>query len=278
MGKLNSDKRDQLLAMAKKARIAAIHMMGRAGGGHIGGALSIIEILAYLYGKEMNITVSNLAKPGERDRFVLSKGHAGPGLYGILLAKGFIPEEWIDTLNQPGTRLPSHCNMALTPGVDFTTGSLGQGFSVAVGMALADKMRKSRNRVFTLIGDGESQEGQIWESAMFAAHHQLGNLVAFTDNNKLQLDGVTSEILGVEDLVEKWKAFGWQSCRIDGHDFDAIDSALRAADNATSPTMIILDTLKCKGFAPGENITKNHHMAFSFADAEKAIADLALQK
>lgn len=240
--------------------------------------MSIIETLVYLYFEAMDITAENIATPAERDRFVLSKGHAGPGLYGVLHARGFIPDEWLDTLNQPGTKLPSHCNMALTPGVDFTTGSLGQGFSVAVGMALANRIAARPGRVYTLIGDGESQEGQIWESAMFAAHQGLGNLVAFTDNNKLQLDGVTKDILAVEDLVAKWRAFGWWAVRIDGHDFAAIDQAVTATADFPAPTMIVLETVKSKGFGPGEKTVKNHHMAFTYEEAEKAIAELGAAK
>ena len=271
---MNNEDLQFLKEMARKARTAAIRMMGHAGGGHVGGAMSIIETVVYLYFRAMDVTPENVGKPAERDRFILSKGHAGPGLYGVLNAKGLIPDEWIDTLNVPGSRLPSHCNMALTPGVDFTTGSLGQGFSVAVGMALANQLKRSPKRVYTLIGDGESQEGQIWESAMFAAHQKLGNLVAFTDNNKLQLDGVTADILGVEDLVEKWKAFGWRCSRINGHDFNALDEAVTGSRGAQVPTMIVLETIKSYGFAPGENTTKNHHMAFSREEAEKAIADM----
>ncbi len=271
---MDSERITNLEEAARKSRAAAIHMMGRAGGGHIGGALSIIETLVYLYFEAMDITPENIATPAARDRFVLSKGHAGPGLYGVLHARGFIPDEWLETLNKPGTKLPSHCNMALTPGVDFTTGSLGQGFSVAVGMALANRIANRPGRVYTLIGDGESQEGQIWESAMFAAHQKLGNLVAFTDNNKLQLDGVTKDILGVEDLVAKWLAFGWRAVRIDGHDFAAIDAAVTTASGAEAPTMIILETVKSKGFGPGEKTVKNHHMAFTYEEAEMAIKAL----
>lgn len=271
---MNEERRAYLEDAARKSRAAALHMMGRAGGGHVGGALSIVEALVYLYFQAMDIDAGNIAAPRTRDRFILSKGHAGPGLYGVLHARGFIPDAWLDTLNVPGTKLPSHCNMALTPGVDFTTGSLGQGFSVAVGMALANALGKKPYKVYTIIGDGESQEGQIWESAMFAAHHRLANLVAFTDNNKLQLDGVTKDILAVEDLVEKWLAFGWRASRVDGHNFDAIDAAVAAANSGDAPTMIVLETVKSKGFVPGEKTVKNHHMAFSYADAEKAMADL----
>lgn len=266
----------KLTTIANRARAECILMMGRAGGGHVGGAMSAIETLVHLYFQEMNITKDNLSS-SERDRFILSKGHAGPGLYAVLHAKGFIPDEWLTTLNKQGTRLPSHCNMSLTPGVDFTTGSLGQGFSVAAGMALANKIKGSPHRTFVMIGDGETQEGQIWETALFAAHHRLSNLVAFTDNNKLQLDGVTAEILEVEDLKAKWESFGWHTQRINGHDFNAIATAMADAKEAVdAPSMIILETQKSRGFSPGENSTKNHHMAFDNAVAEAESKKLAI--
>ena len=272
-----TEKIDYLTEIAKTVRADTIRMMGRCGGGHIGGSLSMIEAIVYLYFYEMNISKENITS-SDRDRFVLSKGHAGPGLYAALCKKGFFPAAWLDTLNQPGTKLPSHCNMRLTPGVDFTTGSLGQGFSAAAGMALANKLKGNNNLVYALIGDGESQEGQIWETAMFAAHQGLNNFIAFTDNNKLQLDGITKDILAVEDLVEKWLGFGWNSERIDGHSFSEIDRVVQKAKNQLKPSMIILETKKAKGFSPGENTVKNHHMAFDQTKAETAIAELLGEK
>lgn len=270
---LSNQEKSTLVELTRKLRADTIRMMGRCGGGHVGGAMSMMEAAVYLYFHEMNIDKNNLTS-ADRDRFILSKGHAGPGLYACLCERGFFPREWLETLNQPGSSLPSHCNMHLTPGVDFTTGSLGQGFSVAVGMAFANKRLGRPHRVFVMIGDGESQEGQVWESAFFAAHHGLGNLIAFTDNNKLQLDGITKEILAVEDLVEKWRSFGWNSSRVDGHDFASIDGAVQTAKQSSRPTMIILDTEKSRGFAPGEGSVKNHHVAFDSPKAEAAISTL----
>ena len=168
-------------------------------------------------------------KMKERDKLVMSKGHAGPTLYAILADKGYFPLEWLYTLNKGGTNLPSHCDMNRTPGIDFTTGSLGQGSSAAAGIALADRIKGNPATTFLIIGDGESQEGQVWEMAMFAAHYKLGNLIAFLDNNKMQIDGETKDVMGIENLEEKWKGFGWHVQRINGHDFVELSEAVSTA-------------------------------------------------
>lgn len=265
---------NELEQKALEIRELTIREIGHFGSGHIGGSMSIVEMLTYLYYKEMRIDPKNPKKEG-RDRFVCSKGHAGPAVYATLAKKGFFPLEWLNTLNAGGTKLPSHCDMTKTPGVDFTGGSLGQGFSAAVGIALGQKIKKEDSNTFVVIGDGESQEGQIWEGAETAAQWKLNNLIAFTDLNKLQLDGPTSDIVSMDNIDTRWLGFGWHVQRIDGHDISAIDRAVAAAKNVCDrPSMIILDTQKAHGFIPGENTTKNHSMAFNEEAAEDAIKAL----
>ncbi len=211
----------------------------------------------------------------DRDQLVLSKGHSGPALYATLASKGFFPVDWLHTLNVGGTRLPSHCDRNRTPGIDMTTGSLGQGLSAACGIALGNRLNGIASRVFAIIGDGESDEGQNWEAAMFAAHNRLENLIAFTDCNKLQIDGSTEEIMNLGNLGAKWEAFGWFVQEVDGHDFAAMDAAVgRVKEGKGRPSMIILHTVKAKGFSLAEGQVASHNMAFSYEDAKKAIAVL----
>jgi transketolase len=210
---------------------------------------------------------------------VLSKGHAGPALYSALALKGFFPVDWLHTLNAGGTNLPSHCDRNRTPGIDMTTGSLGQGLSAACGIALANRIDGRKAFTFAVIGDGESDEGQVWEAAMFARHSKLSRLIAFTDYNKMQIDGTTESVLDLGELEEKWAAFGWATARVDGHDVEAIDNAigeakLRAETAGGVPAMIILDTIKGKGAAFCEGLVTNHNMSFTYETAKKAIADL----
>jgi len=263
-----------MIDLKKKAtelREMTIREIGHLGSGHIGGSMSIIEVLTYLYFKEMNIDPSNPKMEG-RDRFVCSKGHAGPAVYATLAAKGYFPVELLKTLNQGGTKLPSHCDMNLTPGIDFTTGSLGQGASAAVGIALGQKLKKEKSFTYVMLGDGESQEGQVWEAAEVAASLHLGNLIGFTDFNRLQLDGFTEDIINMDNIDTRWLGFNWQVKRINGHDFGQIERAVQDAKAETNrPTMIILDTIKGKGFAPGEGKATCHSMAFNEAEAEEAI-------
>jgi transketolase len=236
--------------------------------------MSVVELLTALYFEHMNVDPANPAKP-DRDWMVMSKGHAGPAVYATLALKGFFPKEWLHTLNKGGTRLPSHCDRNKTPGVDMTTGSLAQGFSSAVGVALGLAMDKKPVKVYTVIGDGESNEGQVWEAAMFASAKKLSNLIAFTDCNKQQLDGLTSSIMDMEPLDKKWEAFGWFTQRVDGHDFAALDAAIRAAKAETSrPSMIVMDTVKGKGCSFAEGVVPNHNMTFDMAKANEAIAAL----
>ncbi len=263
-----------LQAQAKEIRRLTLDAFGNLGFGHVGGAMSIVEVLTMLYYKHMRIDPAD-PKMTDRDMLILSKGHGGPTLYSVLADKGYFPKEWLYTLNVGGTSLPSHADMNRTPGIDMTAGSLGQGLSAAVGMALANRLDKNPGLIYTIIGDGESDEGQVWEAAMSAAHFRLNNLIAFTDKNKLQIDGTTSQIMDLGDLEAKWKSFGWFTQNIDGHDLEAIDEAVKIAKNEKQkPAMIILNTVKGKGVDTIENKASNHHMAFDREAADQAIAAL----
>ncbi|NOY09239.1 MAG: transketolase [Spirochaetes bacterium] len=256
---------------AKEIRKLTIDQIGYLGVGHIGGSLSVVEVLTLLYYRHMRI---DPAKPKKRDRdqLILSKGHAGPALYSILADKGYFPKEWLHTLNIGGTNLPSHCDMVRTPGIDMTTGSLGQGISAAIGKALGNKIDGISSYIYVIIGDGESNEGQIWESAMAAAHFKLPQIIAFTDYNKLQIDGYTYDVMDLEDITSKWLSFGWFVQRIDGHDMQAVDRAIvKAKDEKCRPSMIILDTIKGKGAFFAEGVITNHNMVFNYETAVKAI-------
>ena len=253
--------------------------IGELGVGHLGGSLSMVELLVTLYYKHMNVDPKNPQKAG-RDRLIVSKGHSGPAVYAVLAEKGYFPEEWLMTLNKPGTNLPSHCDMNRTPGIDMTTGSLGQGFSCAVGIALASKLKKDGANIYTIIGDGESQEGQIWEAAMFASHHKLDNLIAFTDYNKLQLDDSIENICSIEPLADKWKAFGWDVTEVfEGNNCDEIDKAVLEAKKSQKPVMIILHTVKGFGvdFAEKAGIS-NHSMTVSKEMFEKGMKELKIEE
>ncbi|MDR1667540.1 MAG: transketolase [Bacteroidales bacterium] len=260
----------QLQAKAKEIRKMTIDAIGYLGVGHIGGALSVVEILTLLYEKHMDVSPENPRKK-HRDKLVISKGHAGPALYSILADKGFFPKEWLHTLNAGGTNLPSHCDMNRTPGIDMSTGSLGQGISAAIGIALANRLDGIDKKVYLIIGDGESNEGQIWEGAMAAAHFRLNNMIAFTDYNKMQIDGYVHEIMNVEDLNAKWNAFGWFVQRVNGHDFQDMNMAIeRAQKELYRPSMIILDTIKGKGAFFAERNLANHNMNVNYETAQEA--------
>lgn len=259
----------------KHTRRLIVDEIGKLGVGHIGGCLSVVEALVVLYHKVMRIDPSNPQMEG-RDRFVMSKGHAGPALYAVLADKGYFDVSELDTLNKPETKLPSHCDMLKTRGVDMTAGSLGQGFSCAVGMAKASKIKKDNAYIYCIVGDGESQEGQIWEAAMAAAHFKLNNLIAFTDNNKMQIDDVTENVLCVEPLHEKWKAFGWNVLRVNGHNVAEIyDAVMEGKKSADKPTMIVLDTIKGKGVSFIEAMgVKNHSTNISEEQRVAALKEL----
>lgn len=271
---LTSQELQHIADFAKEIRKKTLYTIGNLGVGHIGGALSIADVLALLYSKVMRIDPANPLWE-DRDLLVLSKGHAGPALYATLALKGYFPLSELDTLNQGGTNLPSHCDRTKTVGIDMTTGSLGQGLSAACGLAYAGAIDKKDTYVYAIIGDGESQEGQNWEAAMFGAHYKLANLIAFTDNNRMQIDGLTEDIMSLGDLEAKWNSFGWYTQHVDGHDLHAMYEAIgNAKKQGSKPSMIILDTIKGKGAAFCENKVTNHNMNFDLAVANSAIAEL----
>lgn len=265
-----------IAAYAQELRREIIKMLACAGSGHPGGSLSIAEIITYLYFKEMRIDPANPGWP-DRDRFVLSKGHAAPALYGILALREFFPKEELTNLRKLGSCLQGHPDMHKLPGVDMSTGSLGQGLSAACGMALAAKIDQKDYHVFAVIGDGETQEGQIWEAAMFAAHYKLDNLIVFLDHNGLQIDGRTTDVMSPEPLDEKWKSFGWQVQIIDGHDLEAIAGAVKSAkEGKGKPAMIIANTVKGKGVSFMENQAGWHGRAPKPEEAQKALEELSI--
>ena len=271
---MDAMKKKELQIFAAKARIGVIEGVYNAKAGHPGGSLSICDLLAYLYNGEMSIDASN-PHMEDRDRFVLSKGHAAPALYATLALKGFFPVEDLKTLRKSNSYLQGHPNMNKIPGVDMSTGSLGQGISAAVGMALGAKLDKKDFRVYTVLGDGEIEEGEVWEAAMFAANRGLDNLVAVVDYNGLQIDGTVEEVNSPYPIADKFKAFKWNVVEIDGHDFDAIESALENA-RATKgvPTCIVMKTIKGKGVSYMENAVGWHGKAPNTEEYEQAMTEL----
>lgn len=260
--------------IARNIRKDIVSMIYMSKSGHPGGSLSAVEILTALYFDEMNIDPNN-CKMEDRDRFVLSKGHAAPVLYATLAHKGYFDREELKGLRKINRMLQGHPDMKGTPGVEMSTGSLGQGFSVACGMAMASKLDNAPWRVYTLLGDGEVQEGIVWEAAMSAAHYKLDNMVAFLDYNGLQIDGKTEDVMNIGSIVDKFKAFGWNVIEIDGHDFDQIFAALdMAKETVGKPTMIIAKTIKGKGVSFMENQAGWHGAAPSDSDLERALLDL----
>jgi transketolase len=260
---------------SKEIRRLTLECIASIGVGHVGGSLSLAEALSVLYTKHMRVDLKNPQKVG-RDRLVLSKGHAGPALYATLASFGFFPKEMLKTLNQIGTKLPSHVNMHLTPGVDMTTGSLGQGISAAVGMAIASKIKKDDARVYCIVGDGESQEGQVWEAVMLAAQKKLNNFTLFVDNNGMQIDDMTANIVDMEDYIKKFEAFGFAGIRVDGHDEDAIDKAIELAKTIKDrPSAIVLNTVKGKGVRYIEDMgVGNHNIPCTADDLQKILDEL----
>ncbi len=267
---------DEIKEKAFEIRCLTINEIASFGSGHIGGAMSISDLLALLYFDVMNVDPKNPGKE-DRDRLVVSKGHAGPAVYASLALKGYFPKEMLSTLNQGGTSLPSHCDMLKTPGVDFTAGSLGQGFSAAAGIACGNRVKGVDAWTFSIIGDGESQEGQIWEAAEFAGAQKLDRLIAFEDLNGQQLDGYTKDIIPeeAEAVASRWTSFGWDTEVVDGHDVEALKNAIERAKRIKGkPHMIVMKTKKSYGYIPGEGIKANHSMPIKKEDAEKAISAL----
>lgn len=265
---------EQLQCVAKEVRKDIITMLTESASGHPGGSLSAVEILTTLYFHEMKVDVNN-QKDLNRDRFVLSKGHAAPVLYSVLAEKGFFAKDELMKLRKTGAILQGHPNMNYVPGVDMSTGSLGQGISAAVGMALAGKLDKKDYRVYALLGDGELQEGQVWEAAMSAGHYKLDNLTAFVDHNGLQIDGRTCDVMTVDPVEDKFKAFGWNVLSIDGHDFNAIIDAIEVAKNFKGkPTMIVCKTVKGKGVSFMEDQAGWHGSAPNKEQCEIALKEI----
>ena len=271
-----SEKHD-LQVTACKIRMGIIESTHAAKCGHPGGSLSATELFTYLYFKELNIDPKN-PKWEDRDRFVLSKGHTAPGLYAALAHRGFFPVEDLLTLRKSDSYLQGHPNMNYVPGVDMSTGSLGQGISAACGMALGLKKTGKPARVYTLLGDGELQEGQVWEAAMFASHYKLDNMVVIVDNNGLQIDGNIADVMSPYPIVDKFLVFGFHTVAIDGHDLDAIEKALEEAKTVKGqPCAIVMSTTKGKGVSYMENDAGWHGKAPNDAEYEQAMTELKAQ-
>lgn len=265
---------ERLAEIAKRVRYNTLYMITKAGSGHPGGSLSAVDIMVTLY---FNVMRYRVEEPfwEDRDRFILSKGHACPALYAIFYELGIIKKEELDTLRKPGSRLQGHPDIKKLPWAEFSSGSLGQGLSFAVGVALAGKIDKKDYYTFVLIGDGESQEGQIWEAAMSARKFKLNNLIGITDRNGLQIDGETESVMPIDPLADKWRAFGWNVLEIDGHNFSQIISAIeKAKESENSPTMIIAHTIKGKGVSFMENVVDFHGKALSSKEWEIASVEL----
>ncbi len=270
---MTAAEKKQLAVTACKVRLGIIEGTHAAKAGHPGGSLSAADLFTYLYFKELNVDPAN-PKDENRDRFVLSKGHTAPGLYAALALRGFFPVEDLLTLRHIGSHLQGHPNMNSTPGVDMSTGSLGQGVSAAAGMALAAKYQGNNCRVYTLLGDGEIQEGQVWEAFMFANHYKLDNLCVIIDNNGLQIDGNVADVMSPYPIDEKLRAFGFDVTEIDGHSFDEMEAAFAQARQATKPFAIIMKTTKGKGVSYMENNASWHGKAPNDQEYEVAMAEL----
>ncbi len=265
---------EEMRRLSADIRIQTIKGIAGAGFGHIGGSASIADVLAVLYGGVMRIDPSN---PGweDRDWFVLSKGHAGPALYATLALKGYFPMDWLKTINKPGTRLPSHCDRLKTPGIDMTTGSLGQGISAAVGIAMGSRLKGKENYTYCILGDGEIQEGQVWEAVQAAAHFKLDHLIAFVDNNKKQIDGRIQAICEPFDIEDKFRTFGWNACTVKGYDVEEIYNAINECKTVTDrPSVIVLDTIKGLGVNFAEEVEFNHYLVIDDKMAERGIAEV----
>lgn len=265
----------ELERLALEIRIGAVEEFKARGFGHMGGSLSVADALAVLYGAVMNVDPKNPLWV-DRDKLVCSKGHAGPAVYAALALKGFFPYEELKTLNQPGTNLPSHCDRKKTPGIDMTTGSLGQGTSLAVGMALGDRLKGRPGRTYLIVGDGELNEGQAWEAAMFSAANKVTNLVWLIDHNKKQLDGYTQDVLDSGDLRLKFEAFGFDAVSIDGNNLEQLYMLL-GKDVQDRPLAVIMDTIKGKGIKEVEETMANHSMAVTEETYDRWIWELKQQ-
>ncbi len=271
---MNEQRIKELTNIANNIKLNALKAVYSASSGHPGGSLSIADVLAYLYFEEMNIDPKN-PKWEDRDRFVLSKGHTTPGLYGALAERGFFPKEDLETFRQADSYLQGHPDMKGTPGVDMTTGSLGLGISAACGMALESKISGKSWRVYAAVGDGEVEEGQVWEAAMFAAHYELDKLCIFVDFNGLQIDGKVTDVIDPTPIDEKFRAFNWNVICINGHDFNEIEAAVNAAKACKGkPTAVICKTVKGHGVSFMENNAAWHGAAPKQEQYEQAVAEI----
>ena len=274
---MTKSEKKQLMTTACRVRMGIIEGTYAAKSGHPGGSLSAADVFTYLYFKELNVDPKN-PRWADRDRFVLSKGHTAPGLYAALAERGFFPVEDLKTLRHIGSYLQGHPNMNQTPGVDMSTGSLGQGVSVAAGMALAAKYQKKSCRVYALLGDGEIQEGQVWEACMFAAHYKLDNFCAIIDNNGLQIDGKIADVMSPYPIPEKLKAFGFEVAEVDGHDFEQLEAAFAKARTVKGkPFAIVMKTVKGKGVSFMENQAGWHGKAPNDEEYAQAMGELKAQ-
>lgn len=274
---MEEGKKRELKTLATQIRMGIVESIHSLGSGHLGGSLSIADVLAVLYGGEMKIDPAN-PKWEERDKLVCSKGHAGPAVYSALAVKGYFPYEELKTLNRPKTRLPSHCDRNKTPGVDMTTGSLGQGTSLACGMALGDKLKGLNSRTFVIVGDGESNEGQVWEACAFAAAKKLDNFVFLLDWNKRQLDGWVDDIYPMGDYVAKLESFGFDTVKVDGNDIEQLAAALEHTRKGEGkPFAIILDTLKGCGIPEVAETDNNHSLPISDEQYDRWMAALSAE-
>lgn len=269
---------NEVKKFAVEIRKETIKCIGNLGVGHIGGALSIVDVLAVLYGGEMNIDPKN-PKKDDRDMLVVSKGHAGPAVYATLALKGYFPVEMLDTLNKPGTNLPSHCDMNRTPGIDMTTGSLGQGASSAMGIACGNRLRGYNNYTYLILGDGEIEEGQVWEAAIFANAKKLNNIIAFVDYNKCQIDDYVEDLCAMGDIAKKFESFGWYAQNVeDGNDVEQIAAAIaKAKAQKEQPSVIVLNTVKGRGYSKIENALSSHNMPVTAEMVEAALKELDQQ-
>lgn len=271
----NETVKQQLFAAnIRKTTLRGLHKIGA---GHIGGAMSMADLMAVLYSGVMRVD-PQAPRWENRDWLVVSKGHCGPAVYATLALCGYFPEDEIETINQPGTRLPSHCDRNLTPGVDMSTGSLGQGMSTALGVAWGNRYQGLDSYTYLVLGDGECEEGQIWEGALNARQQKLDHLIAFVDLNQKQLDGYTKDVCDLGDLRGKFEAFGWDAQEVDGHDTAAITAAIaRAKTVPGKPHMIVLHTEKGKGCTFAEGVLYNHHVKFTQEQYQQAIEALDRQ-
>lgn len=264
----------QMQDICNEARKWIIRMISRSGSGHLGGSMSVVEILVTLYFHQMKTDPQNLCWP-ERDRMLLSKGHAGPGLYAVLAMRGYISTDELFTLDQPGTRLSKHVDRIKLPACDISSGMLGQGLSMGVGMALGARMAGNPSHIYVVMSDGDVQSGQTWEAVMAGAKYGLDNLTAIVDRNRLQVDGASDDIMPVDPLDEKWRAFGWNVLEVDGHDIEQVLNAYDAAlTHKSQPTVIIANTVKGKGVSFAEGQVAWHNQVLSEELAQVALADL----